>query len=75
MEYERWIVELMREEGKGEGAAEGEGGVGEVAGWSCVLGGNWKLAWGREGDVNGKDGVSACRWGTVSFVMFQWLDC
>lgn len=39
--------------GGGEGAAEGEGRLGAVAGWSGFLGGYWELAGGREGGLNG----------------------
>ena len=47
------------EGGRGEGATEGEGSIGEAARCKEFLGGNQELAWGREGDLNGSDDVSA----------------
>lgn len=49
------------EGGRGERVAEGEGRVGEVAGWEGVLGGDWELAWGREGGLNGGKGGNGCQ--------------
>lgn len=64
------------DEGGGrEGVAEGEGGFGEDTGWEELLGGDWKLAGGRAGDLNGRDDVIAWCWRTVSMMVSKWLYC